>query len=261
MNDPANPSNSNSAAKEVNQTKAARRLSTETLFAFALPDVVKKDLEKLSSTPTEPKKEVNEFRLFLGILGLFGIGSLGAFYFLFSDSQPSLQSYTQAPDEELADVPRSEARELETQSSTPELVASVVPVAPQQNVVKSAPIAVSPFPEGEAELLALIPTLKPERLLLLAEEKVNHPSFRVRVSIVRAATTIRSPGIEARVQETLVRYLADPDELVRGFAARGLAMVGNSSAIPELDLALRRETSPIVRQAIESTKQQLERPQ
>ena len=257
-------------------SKSNKRLSAETLFAFALPEpVLQKAIEdakaksaaqkKSSASSMTPGLSLNKVLIGAAVLLLVvGAGS----YFLLGNGQ--------APEDIKVEVEKPTTKpETVPAKIVKEEVKKTVVVKPVEVAVPADPVVADKAAAlTTAQLSKLISSKDPvtlatvikeigvrkdpallQQVLVLAENE----SLIIRATAVKLFTD-KSMFIEPatdKIISVLLGRLDDKEEIVRGFAARALGQSGDSSVQQNLKGRLDTEQSPVVLKALKASIEEL----
>ncbi len=272
---------SNDEGEDLESTSASsnRRLSKETLFAFALPEPVLQDMrEKAAAGSSKPSAKSEEapkdsggskglLLLGGGLLLLAAAG--GGYYFM---QAASTTTDTPPATEQTAAVEKSDAKEASPENAesppaeentrleipagelTPELLQTLSAAQLRKLLEKD---------DTDTRILVLkeVPKKKDVNLSLAALKLGDDDNFLVRVAVLRAFIDPASfpEEVQASIVAMIIARLDDEDEIVRGFAAKAIGEAGDPVALTKLRARLDLEESDVVLKNVRAAISKLEK--
>jgi len=255
------------AADELETTKSGKKLSANTLFAFALPEpVLNKAIEeattggkqksKKQAQGEKPKKEGSgTTRIAIGVVAVLVL--VGVVWLFMSPSS--------AP-EEVAEEPSTAPPETGGEGSAPEQGEPAAPAVALPEGPLTAEIVAELTEEQMIAVLSSNDAVGISEVIKRAGEEKNkeviakilplgtHPSYLVRVNVAKVLgdKSVYNAEMMPDVVDALVTMLDDQEYLVRGFSAKALANTGDKTVVPKLQGRLDKEDNEVVQQLLQA---------
>lgn len=254
--------------ESTSASSSNRRLSKETLFAFALPEPVLQDMRDKAATATD-KKSSNDKDERVGKSAGNGIIVGGGVALLLAVAGGSFYFYSQSAStdssvEQKASAPQSSASQ-DGADSSPSPKENEEPAEQSSNVEipvgELSPELIETLTTSQLRkllekndtdtsilILKEVPKRKDVNLSLAALKLADNSNFLVRVSALRAFIDPASfpEEVKPSIVAMIISRLDDEDEIVRGFAAKAIGEAGDPVALTKLRARLDLEESDVV---------------
>ncbi len=228
---------------EQTMIKANKRLSAETLFAFALPEPVlnkaMQDAAKGSDSESDSKAVSGAgLKIGLGLLALAILGGGGAYLFMKSNNTPRTVASSEKDSEQTPSAAKSATETSGSDSAQPEKYANAEkfegPITAENVASLSDAQLFAALDSGDVKTISKVIVEASQRDDEALVNKVvslgKADDYLLRVTAVKAFAEegAYTKKTSDAVLAMLLERLDDSDELVRGFAAKAIGASGDA---------------------------------
>lgn len=242
---------------EQTMIKANKRLSAETLFAFALPEPVlnkaMQDAEKQQGKEDDSESASGlGLKIGLSLLSLALLGGGGAYWYLGAGSASKPSAALTQKSTETEEAASEEKKAAELQPETKEVEKFEGPITAENVGTLTNGQLASALDSGDVKTISQVIVEASQRDDQSLVEKVvalgKADDYLLRVTAVKAFAEegAYTKKTSDAVLAMLLERLDDEDELVRGFAAKAIGASGDSTALTKLRGRLDLEESDVV---------------